>query len=161
MEGSYDEISITIVTSYTGKYHPFVAIELVTCNNTNGNRLVIFSSIACYYGDTCILCSPILSCFVPPHLATQASTPLSQSHQNLPPSNQNQRLLNRNLLFQSLLNQNLLSQSLLNQNLLSQSLLNQNLLSQSLLNQSLLNQSLLNQSLRLRMPGRKQNHRRR
>ena len=55
----YDKIIITIVPSYTGKkiYHSFVGIGhcyslLHTRNNTDGNKCVIFSGIALYYGDT-------------------------------------------------------------------------------------------------------------
>ena len=29
-------------------------LVLRTCNNTDGNKVVIFSSIALYYGDTCL-----------------------------------------------------------------------------------------------------------
>ena len=40
------------------KYHSFVAIGIVTRaatgNNTDGNKLVIFSGIALYYGDNYI-----------------------------------------------------------------------------------------------------------
>ena len=47
-------ISITIVPSYTGKYHEFVAIVLLrvrsTSNNAEGDKYV--SGIAWYYGDT-------------------------------------------------------------------------------------------------------------
>ena len=60
VEGSYDKIIITIVPSYTRKnITTFVfllplALLLVLriCNNTDSNKLVIFSSIALYYGDT-------------------------------------------------------------------------------------------------------------
>ena len=57
IEGSYDKIIITIVPSYTGKnitrLLPLaLLLVLRTCNNTDGNKLVIFSSIAWYYGDT-------------------------------------------------------------------------------------------------------------
>ena len=46
-------ISTYIVPSYTGiNYHSFVAVDLVTHastrNNTDGNKLVIFSCIASY-----------------------------------------------------------------------------------------------------------------
>ena len=49
-------ISPYIVPSYTGiNYHSFVAVDIVTHastrNNTDGNKLVIFSCIASYYGD--------------------------------------------------------------------------------------------------------------
>ena len=60
IEGSCDEIIITIVPSYTGKnitcLLPF-ALLLVLCthNNTDSNKVIIFSSIALYYGDTYIL----------------------------------------------------------------------------------------------------------
>ena len=30
-----------------------------TCNNTDGNKLMVFSSIALYYGDTYIIFSPL------------------------------------------------------------------------------------------------------
>ena len=55
---SHDKI-ITTVPSYTKKYHSFVAVDIVTHmaqprNNTDGNKLVIFSSIALYYDDTYI-----------------------------------------------------------------------------------------------------------
>ena len=57
MEGLYDKIIITIVPSYTGKnvtsLLPFaLLLVLRTRNNTDGNKLVIFSGIALYYGDT-------------------------------------------------------------------------------------------------------------
>ena len=60
IEGSYDKIIITIVPSYTGKNIMsllLLALLLVlhTRNNTDGNKLVIFSGIALYYGDTYIL----------------------------------------------------------------------------------------------------------
>ena len=54
IEGSYDEIIITIVPSYTGNkniYHSFVAVGIVT-RAADGNKLVIFSNTALYYGDT-------------------------------------------------------------------------------------------------------------
>ena len=42
--------------TYTGKYHEFVAVVLLqvrsTNNNAEGNKRVIFSGIAWYYGDT-------------------------------------------------------------------------------------------------------------
>ena len=60
IEGSYDKIIITIVPSYTGKNITrllLLALLLVlrTHNNTDGNKLVIFSGIALYYGDTYIV----------------------------------------------------------------------------------------------------------
>ena len=60
MEGLYDKIIITIVPSYTGKnitrLLPLaLLLVLRTRNNTDGNKLVIFSRIAWYYGDTYIL----------------------------------------------------------------------------------------------------------
>ena len=60
IKGSYDKIIITIVPSYTGKNITRLlplALLLVLCtrNNTDGNKLVIFSGIALYYGDTYIL----------------------------------------------------------------------------------------------------------
>ena len=50
------KIIITIVISYTGKnitrLLPLVLLLVLrTCNNTDGNKLVIFSGIASYYGD--------------------------------------------------------------------------------------------------------------
>ena len=62
IEGSYDKIVITIVQWYTGKNIPcllLLALLLVrsTSNNTDGYKLVIFSGIALYYGDTSILTS--------------------------------------------------------------------------------------------------------
>ena len=48
---SYDKIIITIVQSYTGKN---ITCLLHTHNNTNGNKLVIFSGMTLYYGDTYI-----------------------------------------------------------------------------------------------------------
>ena len=58
IEGSYEIIN-TIVPSYTGKNTTrllSLALLLVlhTHNNTDGNKLVIFSGVALYYGDTCI-----------------------------------------------------------------------------------------------------------
>ena len=55
IEGLYDKIIITIVPSYTGKNITCLlplALLLVlhTCNNSDGNKLVIFSGIAWYYG---------------------------------------------------------------------------------------------------------------
>ena len=53
IQGLHDKL--TIVPSYTEeKYHMFVAVGIVTCarNNTEGNQLMIFSSIALYYGGT-------------------------------------------------------------------------------------------------------------
>ena len=60
IEGSYDKIIITIVPSYTGKnitrLLPLaLLLVLRTRNNTDGNKLVIFSGIALCYGDTYIL----------------------------------------------------------------------------------------------------------
>ena len=51
MRGSYDKIIITIAPSYTGKnitrLLPLaLLLVLRTCNNTDGNKLVIFSGIA-------------------------------------------------------------------------------------------------------------------
>ena len=51
------KIIITIVPSYTGKnitrLLPLaLLLVLRTRNNTDGNKLVIFSGIALYYGDT-------------------------------------------------------------------------------------------------------------
>ena len=61
MEGTYEKIIITIVPSYTGKKKSTrllpLALLLVlhTHNNSDSNKLVIFSGIALYYGDTYIL----------------------------------------------------------------------------------------------------------
>ena len=60
MEGSYDKIIITTVPSYTGKnitrLLPLaLLLVLRTRNNTDGSKLVIFSGIALYYGDTYIV----------------------------------------------------------------------------------------------------------
>ena len=60
IEGSYDKIIITIVPSYTGKnitrLLPLVLLLVLrTRNNTDGNKLVIFSGIASYYGDNYII----------------------------------------------------------------------------------------------------------
>ena len=53
IESSYDKIIITIVPSYTRKnitrLLPLpLLLMLCTCNNTDGNKLVIFSGIASY-----------------------------------------------------------------------------------------------------------------
>ena len=53
IEGSYDKIIITIAPSYTGKN--ITRLLLRTRNNIDGNKLVIFSGIASYYGDNYIL----------------------------------------------------------------------------------------------------------
>ena len=63
IEGLYDKIIITIAPSYTGinitRLLPLaLLLVLHTRNNTDGNKLVIFSGIASYYGDNYIL-SPI------------------------------------------------------------------------------------------------------
>ena len=60
IEGSYDKIIITIVPSYTGKNITHLLplallLALRTRNNTDGNKLMIFSGIALYYGDTYIV----------------------------------------------------------------------------------------------------------
>ena len=60
IEGSYDKINITIVPSYTRKSITrllllALLLMLQTRNNTDGNKLVIFSGIASYYGDNYIL----------------------------------------------------------------------------------------------------------
>ena len=52
--------SITIVRSYTGKnithLLPLALLLLLrTCNNTDGNKFVIFSSVASYYGGNSIV----------------------------------------------------------------------------------------------------------
>ena len=67
IEGSYDKI-ITIVPSYTRKKNHCFTGKNITCllplplllvlhtrNNTDGNKLVIFSGIASYYGDNYIV----------------------------------------------------------------------------------------------------------
>ena len=76
IEGSYDKIIITIVPSYTGKNITCLlplALLLVlrTRNNTDGNKLVIFSSIASYYGDNYI---------VTPYSYTYCSAAISNSY---------------------------------------------------------------------------------
>ena len=68
IESSYDKIIITIVPSYTGKNITHLLplallLMLHTHNNTDGNKLVIFSGIALYYGDTYIYYG-ILTCIV-------------------------------------------------------------------------------------------------
>jgi len=60
IEGSYDKIIITIVPSYTGKniirlWPLALLLVLRTRNNTDGNKLVIFSGIAWYYCDNYII----------------------------------------------------------------------------------------------------------
>jgi len=60
IKGLYDKIIITIAPSYTGKnitslLPSVLLLMLRTCNNTDGNKLVIFSGIASYYGDNYIL----------------------------------------------------------------------------------------------------------
>jgi len=60
IEGLYDKIIITIVSSYTGKnitrLLPLaLLVVLRTRNNTDGNKLRIFSSIALYCGDNNIV----------------------------------------------------------------------------------------------------------
>ena len=60
IEGLYDKIIITIVQSYTGKNIMSLLLlalllMLHTRNNTDGNKVVIFSGIALYYGDTYII----------------------------------------------------------------------------------------------------------
>ena len=55
IQGSCDKIIITIVPNYAKnqkKNHLFVAVGIVrTHNYKDGNKLVIFSGIALYYGD--------------------------------------------------------------------------------------------------------------
>ena len=68
IEGSYDKIIITIVPSYTGKNIPrllplALLLVLRTRNNIDGNKLVIFSGIASYCGDTYIILL-VLDCMV-------------------------------------------------------------------------------------------------
>ena len=58
--GSYDKIVITIVPSYAEKnitslFPLALLLVLHTRNNTDGNKLVIFSGIALYCGDTYII----------------------------------------------------------------------------------------------------------
>ena len=60
IKGSYDKIIITIVPSYTRKnitrFLPLaLLLVLHTRNNTDGNKLVIFSGIALYCGDNYII----------------------------------------------------------------------------------------------------------
>ena len=60
IEGSYDKVIITIVPSYNGRnithFLPLaLLLMLCTRNNTDGNKLVIFSGIASYYGDNYII----------------------------------------------------------------------------------------------------------
>ena len=55
---------ITIVPSYTGKNITHLLplallLVLCTCNNTDGNKLVIYSGIAFYYGDNYIIASKV------------------------------------------------------------------------------------------------------
>ena len=50
------------VTSITHLLPLALLLILCTCNNTDGNKLVLFFSIALYYGDTYIVCKQ----FVPP-----------------------------------------------------------------------------------------------
>jgi len=62
IEGSYDKIMITIVPSYTRKTCLLLLALLLMLHtrcNTDGNKLVIFSGIALYYGDNYIL-SPFI-----------------------------------------------------------------------------------------------------
>ena len=60
IEGSYDKILITVAPSYTRKNITSLLLlalllMLCTCNNIDGNKLVIFSGIDLYYGDTYIV----------------------------------------------------------------------------------------------------------
>ena len=60
IEGSYDKIIITIAPSYTGKnitrLSPLaLLLVLRTRNNTDGNKLMLFSGIALYYSDNYII----------------------------------------------------------------------------------------------------------
>ena len=62
-------IIITIVPSYTGKNITrllTLALLLVLCtrNNTDGNKLVIFSGIASYYGDNYIMLILYTNCIL-------------------------------------------------------------------------------------------------
>ena len=65
IEISYDKIIIPIVPSYTEKITRLLPLVLLlmlrTRNNTDGNKLVIFSGIALYYGDNYII--PLISCW--------------------------------------------------------------------------------------------------
>ena len=59
IEGSHDKIIITIVPGYTGKdithLLPLALLLMLWArNNTDGNKLMIFSGIALYYDDTYI-----------------------------------------------------------------------------------------------------------
>ena len=71
VQGSHDKIIITIVPSYTGKNITRLlplALLLVLCtrNNTDRNKLVIFSGISLYYGETYFAMLPVqdVHCFV-------------------------------------------------------------------------------------------------
>ena len=60
IKGLYDKIIVTIIPSYTGKnvtrLLPLALLLMLrTRNNTDGNKLVIFSGVALYYGDTYIV----------------------------------------------------------------------------------------------------------
>ena len=58
IKGLYDKIIITIVQRYITRLLSLaLLLVLHTHNNTDNNKLVIFSSIALYYGDTYILLS--------------------------------------------------------------------------------------------------------
>ena len=67
IEGSYDKIIIIIVPSYTRKISlvnllPLALLHVLhTHNNTDSNKLVIFSGIASYYGDTYIVLQVLYS----------------------------------------------------------------------------------------------------
>ena len=58
IKGSYDKIIITTVPSYTRLLPLALLLVLRTHNNTDGNKLVIFSSVKLYYGDNYILIYP-------------------------------------------------------------------------------------------------------
>ena len=70
IEGSYDKIIITIVPSHTGKIsltccHWHCSLTLRTHNNTDRNKLMIFSSMALHYSDNYIvftLCVQVPTC---------------------------------------------------------------------------------------------------
>ena len=49
IKGSYDKIIITTVPSYTRLLPLALLLVLRTHNNTDGNKLVIFSSVRLYY----------------------------------------------------------------------------------------------------------------
>ena len=56
IKGMYDKIIIMYVPSYTIKniLHPTIALLLLNSTTQDSNKLMIFSIIALYYGDTYI-----------------------------------------------------------------------------------------------------------